>query len=84
MQRRYLSPEHERQYFERSLDKETIHVICRQCHRSYTVAGDLLAQFKETIVAQQAWQDLTICSCVSGLCPDCFAKSQATERVEQK
>ena len=79
IQRRYLSPEHHRQYFERMPDDSVLYITCRKCLRSFPIETELIAQLKTEVLVQYNWQNVNICSCISGLCADCHAETIANE-----
>jgi Fe2+ or Zn2+ uptake regulation protein len=79
IQRRYLSPEHNRRYFERIPDDYVLYITCRQCQCSFPIKTGFIAQLKAELVAKYAWHDVNICSCISGLCAHCHAKTSVNE-----
>lgn len=79
IQRRYLSPEHNRQYFERMPDDSVLYITCRKCQRSFPIETDLITKLKTEIAIQHQWHDVNICSCMSGLCADCRAEAVVGE-----
>jgi Fur family ferric uptake transcriptional regulator len=79
IQRRYLSPEHNRQYFERMPDDHVLYITCRNCHRSFPIETDLIAKLKEQLDTHYSWHNVNVCSCISGLCAECSAKLKEQE-----
>lgn len=74
LQRRYLSPDHSRQYFERIPDEQVLHITCRECQQSIPINSDLIVALKQDIIANHHWHEVNVCSCLSGLCDDCYNK----------
>jgi Fur family ferric uptake transcriptional regulator len=79
IQQRYLSPEHNRQYFERVQDDDVLYITCRNCQRSFPIETPLIAQLKQELAVQDKWHDVTVCSCMSGLCAECYAEVVKTQ-----
>jgi Fur family transcriptional regulator, ferric uptake regulator len=79
IQRRYLSPEHNRQYFERMPNDSVLYITCRKCQHSFPIDTELITQLKTQLIVQHKWHDVNICSCVSGLCADCHDKAATNE-----
>lgn len=79
IQRRYLSPDHTRQYFERVADESSLHITCRECQASIPIETTLITKLRQELLTQYKWHDVTVCSCMSGLCEDCYKKSISDE-----
>ena len=79
LQRRYLAPDHNRQYFERMPDASVLTITCRNCQRSFPIETDLIAKLKQELAIQQQWHDVNVCACISGLCADCHTEAIASE-----
>ena len=73
--RRYLSPEHNRQYFERLPDEQVLHISCRECQKSIAMTTKLIADLKQEIYTHLNWEEVNVCSCLSGICDECYSKS---------
>lgn len=74
LHRRYLSPDHNRQYFERAPDEQVLTINCRECQKNMPVSSDLITKLKQTLLIDYGWQEISICSCMSGICDDCAEK----------
>lgn len=80
IQRRYLSPDHDRQYFERMPDESTYFLTCRECRRTISFQTDLIQRLKIELASAYGWHALNICVCSDGICPECSAKQQEKDQ----
>lgn len=74
VQPRYLSPDHERRYYEPADTAEQYHFTCRVCRRVISFKSELIRKLKQELAEELSLDVLNACVCVDGVCPACRAK----------
>ncbi len=80
LQRRYISPEHNRQYFERVPDDTVYFFTCRVCHRTFPVRLPAIKQLKTELAQAYGIEVSNLCMCMDGICPECRAAGTKEEK----
>lgn len=71
LQRRYLSLDHERLYFELPSQESDYLLTCRVCHQTMAFQSDLLRKLKDELAKHHGFDDIRICVCADGICSSC-------------
>ena len=76
VQRRYLSLDHERQYFELPRVKSDYMLTCRTCHKTIPFQSDLLQQLSNELAKQYGFDSVQVCICATGTCSTCHNEAK--------
>lgn len=71
LQSRYLSPDHERLFFELSSQTFDFILTCRSCHQTMPFQSDLLNKLQDELANDYDFADLRVCICATGICETC-------------
>ena len=74
LKQHYISPDHDRKYYEPAHAAEEYHFTCRKCHRVIPFRSELIAELVDQLSAELNVSVAHACLCFDGLCPDCRDK----------
>ena len=73
VRQRYLSSDHNREYYERADKAEHYHFHCRACGQVIELETARIRQAREELSAQLGIRFTSACVCFEGYCADCAA-----------
>lgn len=83
VKQRYLTSDHNREYYERASKKEHYHFHCRECGKVLEIETERIRQAREELSAELGIRFTSACICFEGYCAECAAQQPVQNEPEE-